>query len=130
MAGEAGRSIILRWDGVQLKGVREKGITFNGEAINVTSDEDLGWRTLLNVSAEDSVDITVSGVIKDTVLRRARFDTSGVLRMKEAELEYADGSIISGIFFLATYAETGPYNDALTFTATLQSNGVVEYTEA
>lgn len=129
MAGEAGRSVILTWDGTQLKGVREKGVTFNGEAINVTSDEDGGWRTLLNVSAEDSVDISVSGVIKDDVLRAARFGAPGD-RMKTARLTYENGSYIEAEFFLATYQETAPYNDALTFTATLQSNGTVSYTPA
>lgn len=129
MAGEAGRQLVLLWNGVQLKGVREKGVTFNGEAINVTSDEDGGWRTLLNVSAEDSVDISVSGVIKDDVLRAARFGAPSD-RMKPVTLTYLDGSVIAGEFFLATYAETGPYNDALTFTATLQSNGIVTYTPA
>lgn len=122
MAGIAGRALVFTWDGAAVLGVRQKGLTLNGEAINVTSDEDGGKRTLLTVSAEDSVDVTLSGVTKDQRLKTAYF-AGGTARTKTVTLTYPDGSVISGTFFLSNYAETAPYNDAVTFTATLQSAG-------
>ena len=127
--GFAGRAVQFRWDGAIIKGVREKGITLNGEAINVTSDEDNGWRTLLDVSAEDSVDISLSGVTKDDILRAAYFGGAAA-RTKTATITYPNGAVISGTFYLQNFQETGPYNDAMTFTATLQSSGEASYTPA
>jgi predicted secreted protein len=129
MAGIAGRAVTLEWDGAVILGVREKGITLNGEAINVTSDEDNGWRTLLDVTAEDSVDIALSGVTKDERLKAAYFGGAAA-RTKVATIEWPSGSTMTGTFFLANFSETGPYNDAVTFSATLQSSGPVVYTPA
>lgn len=122
MAGFAGREIELTWDSNPIDGVREKGISLNGEPINVTSDEDDGKQTLLDISAEDSVTITISGVTKSSDLRDDWFSGS---RTATATLTYPDGYSITGTFFLSTYEETGTYNDATTFTATLNSSGAV-----
>lgn len=122
MAGFAGREIELTWSSNSIDGVREKGISLNGEPINVTSDEDDGKQTLLDISAEDSVTITISGVTKSSDLRDDWFKGS---RTATATLTYPDGYSITGTFFLSTYEETGAYNDATTFTATLNSSGAV-----
>jgi len=122
MTASAGREISFSWDSNPILGVREKGVVLNGEPINVTSDEDSGVQTLLEISAEDAVTITLSGVTKDTILKTAWF--SGA-RTEDCVLTYADGYEISGTFFLSNYEETGTYNDAVTFTATLNSTGAV-----
>lgn len=119
MAGTPGRKIRIVWNGSRLLGCREKGITLNGEAINTTSDENDGWRTLLDVASENSIDISISGVTKDKVLKEAYF--SGA-RTQECVIENeVTGESIAGTFFLANYSESAPYQDAVTFTATLQS---------
>lgn len=125
MAAQAGRTISLTWNGSAPLGVRQKDIAFNGEEINVTSDEDNGWQTLLTISGERNVEITVSGVVKD---RRFKDDWAAGTRTRTAVLTAADGTIISGSFFLSAYKEGAPYNDAVTFDATLKSTGEVSYT--
>lgn len=125
--GFAGRAVTFTWNGATVKGVREKGITYNGEAINVTSDEDAGWRTLLDVSAEDSIDVSLSGVTKDEVLANAYLTGQ---RTGDVVLEYPNGRVLAFTAYLANYAETGPYNNAVTFTASLQSTGLPTYTPA
>lgn len=132
MAGRVGRQVNFFFGGNspgdQILGVREKGASFNGEPIDVTSDEDSGVRILLeNISAQDEVEVTVSGVTKDTRMKEAW--TNGQ-RTQPIILEYPDGSQLSGTFFLSTYSETEPYNDASTFEATLMSSGAVTYTPA
>ena len=49
-------------------------------------------------------------------------------RMQTATITYPDGGVLSGTFFLASYTDTGAYNDATTFQAELQSSGPVSYT--
>jgi predicted secreted protein len=129
MAGRVGRKIKFKWGTAaplaEIPGVREKGVTINGEAIDVTSDESNGWRELLADAAQNQVDIALSGITKTHVLKA---DWFGGSRTKLAEIEYDDGAKIAGSFFLSNYADTGVYNDAATFEATLLSTGPVTYT--
>lgn len=126
MAARAGRKIKFRWGTppAEIPGVKEKGITLNGEAIDISADDSNGWRELLADPAEQQVDVSLSGVTKD---HRLKADWFAGARTKYAEFEYDDGTKISGQFYLSNYTETGVYNDAATFEATLQSTGVIAY---
>ena len=127
MAARVGRKIKFRWGMplAEIPGVREKGITLNGEAIDVTADDSDGWRALLADPAQTQVDIALSGVTKTHTLKAAWFAGD---RTQAVEIEYDDGAKLAGQFFLSNYADTGVYNDAATFEATLQSSGPVTYT--
>ena len=129
MAARIGRKIKFRWGDdappPEIPGVREKGVTLNGEPVDVTSDDNNGWRELLADPAENQVEISLSGVTKD---HRLKVDWFAGARTRHAEVEYDDGAMIAGQFFLSNYTETGVYNDAATFEATLMSTGVVSYT--
>lgn len=125
MAAHAGRAINFEWKAGEIAGVRQKSIAINGEPIDITSDENNGWRTLLlDAPAQQQVDISVSGVTKSSVLKRDWFQG---LRDGECRFEYPDGSVISGTFLLISYTDTGAYNDATTFEATFQSSGPVVF---
>ena len=52
MAAEYGREVALTWNSAAILGVREKSLTIAGEPVNVTSDEDSGVQTLLDIDAE------------------------------------------------------------------------------
>ena len=123
--GFAGRTLALAWNSSAVAGVREKSLTINGEAIDVTSDDDSGWRKLLEVAAQNQVDISVSGVTKSQVLKTDFFNGT---RTRTASITYPDGAVLSGTFYLSEYTETGAYNDAVTFEATLMSSGAVIFT--
>lgn len=129
--GFLGRDLQFQWGGNSpgdtIAGVREKGIEINGEAVDVTSDENEGWRTLLSEPGQKEVTISLSGVTKDNRLKSDWFNNR---RIQPATLTYPDGTMISGTFYLASFNETGTYNDATTFEAEVQSTGEVVYTEA
>ena len=128
MPANIGRAIELEWgpnSPATIPGVREKGIALNGNPVDVTSDEDDGWRTLLEEPGENQINISVSGVTKSDVLRDAWFNGD---RLDTAVITFPDGGVLTGQFLLATYNETGTYNDAITFEAELQSSGVITYT--
>jgi predicted secreted protein len=131
MVASVGRAITLFWGddspAVEIGGVREKGIELNGEAIDITSDDDNGWRTLLTVPAENQINISLSGVSKDDTLKTDWFAGN---RTKQATITFADGGTIVGTFYLATYSETGTYNEATVFEASIQSSGVIVFTPA
>lgn len=128
MAASVGRAIALTWGGAAVPGVREKSVAMNGEPVNVTDGDDEGWRVLLeDEAAESEVSITISGVTKSPALRQAWLTGE---RTAEVVITYPDGDTLTGTFFLQSYTDTGPYNDATTFEATLLSSGAPEYEEA
>ena len=125
MAAEYGRKVTLLWNGAVIPGVREKGLTISGEAVNVTSDEDDGVQRLLAEDAEAAHAISLSGVTKSYLLRQAK--ASGVVQ-GDVVMTYPDGYEISGTFNLGEYSEGLPYNDAITFECALLSTGDVIHT--
>lgn len=125
--GFLGRNLQLTWNGNTILGVREKGVAINGEPVNVTSDEDDGWRKLLSEPGEKMLDLSISGVTKSNVLKTDWFANN---RIRAVVLTYPNGDVIAGDFFLANFTDTGPYNDATTFEAELQSTGEFTFTAA
>jgi predicted secreted protein len=131
MAANVGRAITVAWGNAsppaEIEGLREKGIELNGEPIDVSSDDDAGWRRLLAVPGENQVNISLSGVSKNLTLKQAWFSGN---RLEEAVVTLHDGATMTGEFFLASFSITGEYKDAIVFEAALQSSGPVVYTPA
>lgn len=125
MTANAGREVDFEWDGATVLGIREKSAALNGEPINVTSDEDSGWQTLLTIAGENKVEISISGVSKDVRLKTAWFTGD---RTNTVTLTYPNGDILTGTFYLASFKQGMPYKDAMTFEAALQSSGEVTFT--
>lgn len=123
--GTVGRDIALVSRGSAILGVKEKGVTRNGEPVDVSSDESGGVRELLNVSKRDEVNITLSGITKDRVLKTEWHSKN---RLGPRSLTYPNGDVLAGDFYLASYTETGPFEDAMTFQAELRSSGTITYT--
>jgi len=120
-----GRGIALTWGGSSIGGVREKKKTLNGAPVDVTSDDDAGWRALIsNDSGQNEVNLSLSGVTKTDLLK---VDWFGNTRTKAVTMTYPNGGVMSGTFFMASYAETGSYKDAVTYDIELQSSGPVTY---
>lgn len=132
MNGFAGRKITLTWNGASIPGVREKGLTLNGEPIDTSDDDSSGFRELADESGENTLDISISGVSKDQTLRKAWMDglTTPAARIGAVVITWPDGSSVSGQMRLNNHQETGPYKDAATFQSALQSTGAISYTAA
>ena len=129
MAASAGRELLIKKGVSVIAGVRTKTVTINGEPIDVTSDDDSGFRTMLSTAGLRSIDLSVEGVTKDAVLRAIVAGTSSQL-LTDITIEYPNGDIIDGDFYLVNIEESGEYQDALTFSASLQSSGPFTYTPA
>ena len=125
MPAYPGRTAAFTWGGTAVEGVREKGITVNGEPIDISSDDDAGWRKLLDTYVgEMSVDLAISGVVKDD---RFMTDLMAGTFQRTATIVFANGKTLSGTFHLANVGRTVPYKDAMAFDASLQSSGPVTF---
>jgi len=137
MAANVGRTAKLYWGDESphplVAGVRELGFSIGGEAVDITNNDSAGWRTLLDAAGVNSVDIPISGVLVDDTLRADAINGATIgsgLRMQNATFERADGSTLTGTFYLQGYSETGAHDGEITFEATLMSSGPVTYTPA
>jgi predicted secreted protein len=128
MSANSGRKLLIERGTTLLAGVRTKGVAINREAVDITNDDDDGWRGVLHEPGEKQIDLTVGGVTKDDTLRAIAFTDPAVL--EDMTLEFPDGSTIEGDFFVSSYNESADYNDAITFEATFQSSGIITYTPA
>ena len=126
MAAAKGRELLVKKGSTVLAGVRTKGVSVNGEPIDITSDDDAGYRTLLNDAGTYSIDLSIEGITKNDTLR-AIIMAGGSLMLTDITVEYPDGKGITGNFFLNSLEETGTYNEAVTFSASLQSSGTFTY---
>lgn len=130
MAANSGRDLTIGFGAtpVTLTGVRTKGVTINNEPIDITNDDDNGWRDMLDEPGQKSVSISIEGVWVDNVIRAIAVSATDVAT--EATVTYPDTSTLDGNWYIANYAETGEYNGAVTFSATLESQGALTYTAA
>lgn len=135
MAGFVGREALLTKGATVLAGVRTKGLNWSGESIDVTSGEDDGLRLLLAASGQEQIDIPIDGIFKDDTLLNIVLDTTQSKLLTDIELELGiinptntTKATITGDFRLSGFEVGMPYNDASTFSGTLESSGAWVYT--
>jgi TP901-1 family phage major tail protein len=127
MAGDVGRLTLVKKNAVTLLGLRTATLSWSGESINLTSGEDDGYQLLAEASGEESLSLAIEGIAKDAVVRAIVLGGAARL-MTDITIELYDGAVISGDFRISSFEEGSPYNDAVTFSATLESSGEWTYT--
>ena len=127
MAGANGRALQIKWDAVTLVGVRTKGYTVTNDYVDVTTDDDNGWRTLLATPGLRSVEVTVGGISSDQVLIAEVFKANITGEPLVVELPTTTGTL-AGTFLCSSFEQSGEHDGAVEFSATFMSNGVVTYT--
>ena len=124
MPGTLGREIVLRVAGSPVAGLRTKSVKFNGSEVDISDGNSDGWRELFNGFGEKSIDMTATCVMKETFFRDLFFAESPI---HPCELEYPDGAILSGDFWMGALSESQEYKDAVTFEIELKSTGIPTY---
>jgi predicted secreted protein len=133
--GAASRDLIIKKNDVALAGVNSKSVAVASEPIDVTTDEDAGYRCLLDAAGTETIDISGSGVTKDVLLRSTSM-TAGTKMLTDITVEFpivgsqtTTGDEISGNFYLTSYTDNGGGSDgAIEFDFALQSSGPWVYT--
>lgn len=65
-----GRAVIIRRNGVVVAGARVKGISIAGAPVDITTDDDSGWRKVLEAAGQMEISISVSGIVLSEALRQ------------------------------------------------------------
>ena len=126
---DTGRDLLIKKNAVAIAGAQENGISIDNSPVDITSISDGGYRTLADFAGMRALDISVSGVWTDTVMRDAALAATGML-LTDITIDFADGGDISSDFYLASYEESGAHDGAVTFTCSMQSSGAWTYTAA
>ena len=127
MAKAVGRLAVLAKGGTPIGGVKVTTIKFAAEPIDVTDYDSLGIVELLAQSASTQCTLSVEGMSKDVVLRALWNTPTTSKLLTDITMKYADAlaaaDTIGGNFFLTSYEEGNPHDDAVTFKAEFQSSG-------
>lgn len=127
MAGANGRALTIDYATTTLVGVRTKGYTVTNDYVDVTTDDDDGWRVLLADPGLRSVEVTVGGISSDQVLLAAIMAASVASATVTVQLPTTTGTL-AGSYLISSFEQTGEHDGAVEFSATFMSSGAVTYT--
>lgn len=129
MAGANGRDLTIEWGAgpTTLVGVRTRGYTVTNDYVDVTTDDDSGWRTLLAKPGLRSIEVTVGGISSDQVLIADIMDANVAAKTLHIEFPLTTGNLV-GSFLVSSFEQTGEHDGAVEFSATFMSTGSVAYT--
>lgn len=125
-----GRDLILKKNNVVVAAIRSKSMTVGIDNVDVTTDDENGYRTLLSEAGQVSLDLAFDGVEEDGVLRDLALSGGPNQSYTDFTLTWPNGDVLSGTFNLGGYEESGTYNDAVTFSSSLQNSDEWTYTPA
>lgn len=120
-AGIFGRDCVMTIGAQPMAGVMTKGLSIANEAVDVSDDDSAGFRELMAQSGKSTLDLSVSGVVKNLELQRSVINN--LSKMYAFVFTYTDGSTLSFDGFFASYSQTGESDVAMTFDASFQSSG-------
>lgn len=135
MAVQSGKDLLIKMDMTgdglfeTVAGLRATRISFNAEAVDVTSLESAGgWRELLAGAGVKSASISGSGVFRDANTdERARqifFDGE----VPEFQVIIPDFGVVEGLFQITSIEYAGSHNGEATYELSLASAGALIFT--
>ena len=128
--GLLGRDIAITIGGQTVIGIVTKDFSMANSAIDVTDDQSSGYRELLAKGGLKSLDLSVSGTVKDYALLDPLFEATQMVNCV-CDLGDDGGSTESNLTFDALITELtfgGDANEKVEFSATLLSSGAITYT--
>ena len=131
MAGHSSRDLTIDWDSTTLANVQSKSFSINAEPVEVTTDDDNGWRTLLDDPGVRSIEVSVSGIADDEAVLADIMAANDLTLALSATLptSLSNAGTVAGTFFVTNFEMNGGGPDgAVEFSATFQSSGEVTYT--
>lgn len=129
MAAVSGRKLRIKKGGTAIAGARTDNLTINNEPIDITDKDAAGWSTMLADAGVRSLEADVEGILEDsTLLALAVGATANLLAAWSIEVEGI--GTFAGNFYLNSLELGGEQEDAVTFTANIQSSGTITFTAA
>jgi TP901-1 family phage major tail protein len=138
MAAQTGLTLVLKiGDGggpetfTTIAGAQTNAITTNNEQVDVTNKSSSRMRQLLAGAGITSFSTTISGVYTADATEESLRTAANANTIGNYQIVIPDGGTnvtYEGAFQISSYANTGEYNGAVTFEATLESAGDITIT--
>lgn len=127
MPKAAGRLAVVSKAGTAIASVRVSTISIANEPIDVTDRDNAGIVELLAVAATRQITMSVEGLANSPVLRDIAFGPAASQLLTDITFKFADAlaaaDTIAGNFFLTSYEESNPHDDAAEFSCEFVSSG-------
>ena len=128
MTAFVGRKALFKKGLTTVAAVRTRSMTLGNEVVDITSDDDNGFRTMLAEPGNKTLDLTVEGVFKDATMLTVAMSTSDIL--EAFSILFPTIGTIAGDFVVTSFESGAAYNEAGTFSCSLQSSGTFTFTPA
>lgn len=110
-------------------GLRTRNIQLNSESVDVTNANSTGvWREVLSGCGVRTASISGDGVFTDDAGVEAIRDAFFENENRTAKIDIPGLGVIDGSFKVASLEFGGEYNNAVTFSVTLESAGALAFT--
>lgn len=127
MPKAAGRLAVISVAGTAVASIRVSTISIANEPIDVTDRDSAGIVELLNVAATRQITLSGEGLANSPVLRDIAFDPAGSPMVTNVTFRFADAlaakDTIACNFFITSYEESNPHDDAAEFSIEMVSSG-------
>jgi TP901-1 family phage major tail protein len=132
MTAFVGRKAILSFGSplVPIAALRTKTMTLGNEVIDVTSDDDQGFRRLLDDPGTKTLDMSFEGVTKDVPTLNSLITStmSGTDIVSDFSILFPTIGTMAGPFAITSLEIGAPYNEGATFSCSIQSAGAFTWT--
>ena len=132
MTAFVGRKAVLSFGSplAAIAALRTKTMTLGNEVIDVTSDDDAGFRALLDGPGTKTLDMSFEGVTKDVASLNSLITLamSGTDIVDTFSILFPSIGTMAGPFALTSFEIGAPYNEGSTFSASIQSAGTFTWT--
>ena len=137
MAVQAGKDLLVKVDMTSdgqfetIAGLRATRVSFNAEAVDVTSlDSEGGWRELLAGAGVRSAALSGAGVFRDEGTDERARERLCDGETPDFQVSIPDFGIVEGPFQVTALEYSGALNGEATYDLSLMSAGVLTFTPA
>ena len=133
MAAQKGNSMLLKAGAVAsspvtVAGLRNTSLKLANAMVDITNKDSAGYRTLLQQAGEQAITVTADGIADSaaafSTLQNAAFNNT----IATYSIFFDNGDTLECPFQITAFEVAGPYNNAQTFTCTLESSGTWTFT--
>lgn len=113
---------------VTVGGVRTNNVTINNNPVDITNALSAGWREFLADGGVQSLSMSVDGIFDSKTTGADILNSAAINRTTiEAQLISGHGDQFLGNFVVVSFNRTGAFDNAETFSATIESSGAILY---
>lgn len=135
MAADKGKDLLLKIEDsagsatfTTIANLTTASIAINNSIIDITNKDSNCFRELLEGGSTKSVDLTIAGILTETVQQDLLLTNATTNDIYNYQLVFGESnSTVTAAFQITAFTISGGFDDAQTFDATLISSGTITY---